>query len=162
MSAVRIETWEPVNFSREREHNRRDAGGDGRTAGRWENVPNFTETRVRFFPATVRTQHMHFRNVSTYCTQLKDQRAVWSLRSVIAEIIVICSLGRRSRAPLLCVSPLDIGPSSRSCGSLPLSRLHLLTCALSRHASKLRAVRSVAARRSGMSRVRPVSSPQAQ
>ena len=80
MSAVRIETWEPVNFSREREHNRRDAGGDGRTAGRWENVPNFTETRVRFFPATVRTQHMHFRNVSTYCTQLKD------LSGVVAEI----------------------------------------------------------------------------
>ena len=58
----RKETCEPVFFSREREHNRRDAGGDGRTAGRWENVPNFIETRVYGF---FRRRYAH--NICTTC-----------------------------------------------------------------------------------------------
>ena len=116
-------------------------------------------------------------NVSTYCTQSKDpsgvvaeisdcrdHRHLLSRPSVPCPSLVCLIARYRSIISVLWVGP--VGPSSRrisrSCGSVPLSRLHLLTCALSRHASKLRAVRSVAARRSGMSRVRPVSSPQAQ
>ena len=115
----RKEACEPVFFSREREHFRTLQGGGWPHSGEMGERSKLYRDTCTVFPGDGTHNICTTCNVSTYCTQLKDQRAVWSLRSVIAEIIVICSLGRRSRAPLLCVSSLDIGPSSRSCGSVP-------------------------------------------
>ena len=95
-------------------------------------------------------------NVSTYCTQSKDPSGV------VAEISD-CRDHRHllSRPSVPCPSLVCLIARYRSIISVlwvgPVEPPALLTCALSRHASKLRAVRSVAARRSGMSRVRPVT-----
>jgi hypothetical protein len=163
--------------------------GDGRTFQTLSrHVYGFFRRRYAHNKCTMNTC-----NTSTYCTQLKDLSGVVaeisdcrdhrhllsrpsvpcpSLVSVSHRSISVHHLGPVGRSCGSIISVLwvhHLGPVGRSCGSVPLSRLHLLTSALSRHASKLRAVRSVAARRSGMSRVRPVtglvaaaSSPQAQ